>query len=68
MGILVQHRAGLEVSIATPRAQVSALEARLAAAESTIGGLQAALSDEMVARQSPDTGLQALTVHEATAE
>jgi len=68
MGILVQHGAGLESSIATLRAQVSSLEARLAAAENTIATLQAALSSEMVARQSPDFGLQTAIANEVTAE
>jgi outer membrane protein TolC len=68
MGILVQHGAGLEVSIASLRAQVSSLEARLAAAENTIATLQAALSNEMVARQSPDTGLRTPVANEVPAE
>ena len=68
MGILVQHGAGLESSIATLRAQVSSLEARLAAAENTIATLQAALSGEMVARQSPHFGLQTAIANEVTAE
>jgi phage shock protein A len=68
MGILVQHGAGLESSIATLRAQVSSLEVRLAAAENTIATLQAALSSEMVARQSPDTGLQTAIAYDVTAE
>jgi len=68
MGILVQHGAGLESSIATLRAQLSSLEARLAAAENTIATLQAALSSEMVARQSPHFGLQTAIADEVTAE
>ncbi len=68
MSILVQHGAGLESSIATLRAQVTSLEARLAVAENTIATLQAALSNEMVARQSPTTGLQTARAYEVTAE
>jgi len=68
MGILVQHGAGLESSIATLRAQVSSLEARLAAAENSIATLQAALSSEMIARQSPTTGPQTASAYEVTAE
>lgn len=68
MGIPVQHETGLESSIATLRAQISSLGTRLAAAENMFAKLRAALSSEMVARQSPYFSLQTAIAYEATAE
>ena len=68
MGIVVQHGAGLEGSIACLQAQISSLEARLTAAENIIATLQAALSSEMVARQSPRFGPQTASAYETTGE